>query len=256
MGRKGYVLLFGKVHDPEMHGDYVSKFGPTLGPFGGKLLLKHVFPEVRAACSPVASARRMRPAPKAPATASAPTLADAAARCAQGPAPYAERTTADDYTYVVALEFDSVEKAMEWKSSAAYQEIVNLRLDASTGPLIVAEGADSEADGLPMIEDPQAFLCGYIKITDPAMMGYPPKVPATLAGFGGYVMRAIFPKGGGAYHERTTKEDFDLGIILGFTSVEKALEWKASAAYQEILPIRLDNSTGPLAIVPKFAPPS
>ena len=73
-------------------------------------------------------------------------------------------------------------------------------------------------------------------------------MPATLEGYGGYVMRAIFPKGEAEVKERETAKDFDLGVVLGFKDGEAAMAWKNSDAYKAIVDIRLDNSTGPLVI--------
>ena len=81
----------------------------------------------------------------------------------------AERDTAQTTSKAVLVEFDSKEAAMAWWNSEEYQSTVADRHESTTGGLLIAEGVD-ESDGLPMIENPKAFLMAFVKFTSDKIM--------------------------------------------------------------------------------------
>ena len=58
---------------------------------------------------------------------------------------------------------------MAWWNSEEYQSTVADRHESTTGGLLNAEGVD-ESDGLPMIENPKAFLMAFVKFTSDKIM--------------------------------------------------------------------------------------
>ena len=159
---------------------------------------------------------------------------------------FMERSTASDFKIGIAIEFPSVEKAMEWKSSDQYQKIINKRLDNSASPFIITEGIGKSIEG-----GAAAFCLAYVKATGPKFGEYPPKVQETLDPYGGeFLVRCMLGKdaneGGPTFVERSTATDYTVCVLLGFPSVENLHGWHDSKAYQDIIDIRLDNSTGPL----------
>merc|ERR1711907_78100 len=98
----------------------------------------------------------------------------------------------------------TVDKAMEWKNSPEYQAIIGMRLENSTGPLIVCDGTGKVIEG-----GAAAYCLAFVKATGPEFAKYPPQVQATLDPFGGhFFVRSMLAKpageGGPAYAERTT----------------------------------------------------
>lgn len=77
-----------------------------------------------------------------------------------------------------------------------------------------------------------------------AYAAYTAGVPATVAAFGGrFIVR------GGACEALEGEWQPARRVVIEFPSLEQARDWYASAAYREILPIRLANSEGRLAIL-------
>jgi len=89
----------------------------------------------------------------------------------------------------------------------------------------------------------KAYLVALLKINDAEAMGpYMTAVEKTVTDHGGsYLVR------GGAQHY-TEGDPNPVAVVLEFPDSDSAIAWKTSAAYQEILPFRLDNSEGPLVI--------
>ncbi|WP_256837791.1 DUF1330 domain-containing protein [Ornithinimicrobium faecis] len=73
-------------------------------------------------------------------------------------------------------------------------------------------------------------------------------IDATLEPFGGQ-----FLIHGGALSPQEGEWDGDI-VVIAFPDRESALAWYASPAYQAILPLRTDNSTGIVTIVDGVAP--
>jgi uncharacterized protein (DUF1330 family) len=89
------------------------------------------------------------------------------------------------------------------------------------------------------------YVVAHIEITDPeAFKAYQAVVPSVIAKFGGrYLVR------GGAAEVREGEWPVSRLVILSFDSVDQARRFYDSPEYQEILPLRLNASTGTLAIV-------
>ncbi len=89
------------------------------------------------------------------------------------------------------------------------------------------------------------YLVAHIQVTDPqGFEAYRDAVPAVIERFGG------------RYHIRGGKADVKEGnwdvprlVVIEFPSVARAQEFYDSPEYQEILPLRLNASTGSLALV-------
>ena len=201
-----YLLAFLKVGDvPQFASGYASKVPATLTEFGGKYVAK-VLP-----------------------------LKEKAA--------FVEKGLADDMTLCAVLSFPDKEKALAWKNSPAYQEIVGVRHANSTGPVIIAEGLGNEdkfANGV------GAILCAFVKVNDmETFKQYAGKIPATLAPVGGQYLVKALPITNSVVCEGKTADDYTLGVLLGFESVEKAMKWHDSKLYlEDALPLRMKSSTG------------
>ena len=96
----------------------------------------------------------------------------------------------------------------------------------------------------------KAYLIGQISVTNPEGYGvYASQVPQTIADAGGrYVVR------GGHATQLEGQGVGDRNVVIEFPSREVAQAWYDSAAYQAILPHRLQNSTGTLLLVDGYAP--
>ena len=96
----------------------------------------------------------------------------------------------------------------------------------------------------------KAYLIGQISVTNPECYGlYASQVPQTIADAGGrYVVR------GGHATQLEGQSVGDRNVVIEFPSREIAQAWYNSAAYQAILPHRLQNSTGALVLVDGYAP--
>lgn len=95
---------------------------------------------------------------------------------------------------------------------------------------------------------PKGYLIAELTVTNPAgFEEYRQQVPATIVAHGGrYVTR-----GGAATLLEGTGAPGRM-IVLEFDSPEQAHAWYNSPAYQAILPLRLNNSTGRAMIVAGF----
>lgn len=96
----------------------------------------------------------------------------------------------------------------------------------------------------------EAYVINEIEVSDPvAFGGYAAKVPPTLAPFGGkFVVRG----GNGAALDGAPPSSRI--VILQFPDRAKALAWRASPAYQEILKIRQASSTSRVYVVDGVTP--
>lgn len=99
-----YLFAGNDVTDLAKMKQYVEAAGPTLAPYGAKLL--------------------------APAV---PHLATGG--------PVVHREGSFKPSRVVIIEFPSMEKALAWYNSPAYQAVIKLRLEGSVGSLFFVEGA-------------------------------------------------------------------------------------------------------------------
>lgn len=213
--KPGFCAAFVKVTDKETFMKYPPQVSGTMAPFGGKFV-----------------ARSFLVGPEASAALS-------------------ERTTAQDYTITVLCEFPSAEQAIAWNSSDLYAAIKPDRMNGSEGPFCVLEGTGLTVEG-----GAGAYLTGFIKVHDKEMMSkYIAKFGGTLQAFGGAVLgKLVVPEADPKTSFIAEVGDHTIYILIGFPSVEKALEWEHSPEYQEIISLRLDASTGPLAIVPALVP--
>jgi uncharacterized protein (DUF1330 family) len=96
----------------------------------------------------------------------------------------------------------------------------------------------------------EVLVVNEINVTDAAkFQTYAEQVPATLKPFGGqYVVR------GGAPEQISGTAPAQRVVILRFPDRAAAKAWRASAAYQKILPIRDATSTSVVYVVDVVAP--
>jgi uncharacterized protein (DUF1330 family) len=90
-----------------------------------------------------------------------------------------------------------------------------------------------------------AYFVAELDVTNPA--GFEPyraAVPATIAQYGGRYLT----RGGGAELIEGGPEPKRV-VVLEFADTATVKRWYNSPEYQEILPLRLDNSTGRAFIV-------
>lgn len=91
----------------------------------------------------------------------------------------------------------------------------------------------------------KAYVLAFIDVEDPVKYApYVARVPETIAAFGGrYLVR------NGNKQVLEGQLPADRFVVLEFPSAARAKEWYDSAAYQELLPIRISASKGSLTIV-------
>jgi uncharacterized protein (DUF1330 family) len=96
----------------------------------------------------------------------------------------------------------------------------------------------------------KAYVVNEITVSDATrFQTYADQVPATLAPFGGkYLVR------GGKGEAMGGTPPTDRIVILEFPNRAQAKAWRASAAYQKILPIRDATSTSRVYVVDGVAP--
>ncbi len=94
----------------------------------------------------------------------------------------------------------------------------------------------------------KAYVVGQITVHNPEGYGkYAQHVPATLAKYGGkYLVR------GGNSTQVEGVAQGNRRVVIEFASREAAETWYNSAEYQAILPDRINNSEGHIAIVDGF----
>jgi uncharacterized protein (DUF1330 family) len=105
--------------------------------------------------------------------------------------------------------------------------------------MVTAAGAAAAA------AEAKAYVVNEITVNDATrFQTYADQVPGTLAPFGGkYVVR------GGKGEAMSGTPPTDRIVILEFPSRAQAKAWRASAAYQKILPIRDATSTSRVYVV-------
>lgn len=96
----------------------------------------------------------------------------------------------------------------------------------------------------------KAYVVNEISVSDPMRFrSYAEQAPATLVPFGGkYLVR------GGKGEAMAGTRPAALIVILEFPDRAQAKAWRASAAYQKILPIRDATSTSRVYVVDGVAP--
>lgn len=98
-----YLIAGNDVTNLDMMQKYVAAAGPSLAPFGAKLLAPD-FPQLAAGGKVLHQEGDWKP------------------------------------SRVVIVEFPDMEKALAWYHSAAYQEAIKLRLSGSVGSVLFVEG--------------------------------------------------------------------------------------------------------------------
>ena len=89
---------------------------------------------------------------------------------------------------------------------------------------------------------PTAYVMGMLTITNPEGMGpYMAAVPETIAEDGSFVRHM----GEKLY---TEGDPGPVSVVIEFPDAATARAWKSADNYKAILPMRLDNSEGPLVI--------
>ena len=129
-----------------------------------------------------------------------------------------------------------------WTFDLARRGMVGLAL-----AMVTAGGAAAADVKAP---ETKAYVVNEITVSDEArFQTYATQVPATLTPFGGkYVVR------GGKGEAMSGTPPTDRIVILEFPSRAQAKAWRASAAYQKILPIRDATSTSRVYVVDAFVP--
>jgi uncharacterized protein (DUF1330 family) len=193
-----YAIAFIQPTNPAFK-EYPPLFSPTLKPYDGKTIFKCMVSEA-----------------------------------ATNGGPEFKEEGANDFKIAIGVEFPTLEKATAWKNCAEYQSIIGIRLENSTGPLIVCDGTGKSVES-----GASAYCLAFLKATGPKFTEYPPKVQATLDPYGGeFLVRCRLDKpagdGGPAYAERTTAEDYTVAVLLGFPTVEKLHGWNDSSEYYYI----------------------
>lgn len=89
-----------------------------------------------------------------------------------------------------------------------------------------------------MIDTTPGYAVAYLRDVDfnDQIVAYLERIDATLDEYGGR-----FVIHGGQLHPIEGEWGGDL-VVIEFPSTQAALDWYASPAYQEILPLRIDNS--------------
>jgi uncharacterized protein (DUF1330 family) len=129
-----------------------------------------------------------------------------------------------------------------WKCEFARRSLLGLAL-----AVVTAAAASAAPEAKP---EPKAYVVNEITVSDPArFQTYADQVPATLPPFGGrYLVR------GGKGESMSGPPPADRIVILEFPSRAQAKAWRASPAYQKILPIRDATSTSRVYVVEGYVP--
>ena len=91
----------------------------------------------------------------------------------------------------------------------------------------------------------KAYVIGNITITNAdGYAHYSARVPAVVAAFGGH-----YRVRGGMATPLDGQASAARHVVIEFPSREAAQAWYDSVEYQSILPLRLNNSTGQVALV-------
>jgi uncharacterized protein (DUF1330 family) len=91
----------------------------------------------------------------------------------------------------------------------------------------------------------KAYVIGNITITSPdGYAQYSARVPAVVAAFGGH-----YRVRGGITTTLDGQASVARHVVIEFPSREQAQAWYDSVDYQAILPLRLNNSEGNVALV-------
>ena len=91
----------------------------------------------------------------------------------------------------------------------------------------------------------KAYVIGNITITNAdGYAQYSARVPAVVAAFGGH-----YRVRGGMATPLDGQASAARYVVIEFPSREQAQAWYDSAQYQALLPLRLNNSTGHVALV-------
>lgn len=129
------------------------------------------------------------------------------------------------------------------RGAKTMQQGWSVRLSAAGLALAVMTAAAGAAEA-------KAYVINEIRVSDPTrFQSYADQAPATLAPFGGkYLVR------GGEGEAMAGARPADLIVILEFPDRAQAKAWRASAAYQKILPIRDATSTSRVYVVDGVTP--
>jgi uncharacterized protein (DUF1330 family) len=115
---------------------------------------------------------------------------------------------------------------------------------------IVIGGGGVKAIHAQQVKVAPAYVIAEVEVTDPAtFQKYSDQVPGTLAAYGGhYLVRGgkITGVEGDAPKGRV--------VVTAFDSVEKALAWENSPAYEAIKPIRHSSAKSRISIAEGIAP--
>ena len=97
-----------------------------------------------------------------------------------------------------------------------------------------------------------AYIIVSVNVTNPtAYEAYRQAVPATMAKYGGkFLVR------GGKVEQREGAWKPNRVVLLEFADMDAARRWYDSPEYQEILKIRLANSTSDILLIVEGAPPA
>lgn len=94
------------------------------------------------------------------------------------------------------------------------------------------------------------YVIAHINVTNPeGFKAYQAKVPGIIAQYGGtYLVR------GGHATDMENEMPYPRHVVVQWPDREAAERFYHSPEYQEILPLRLDNSEGVLSIVDGYSP--
>lgn len=135
----------------------------------------------------------------------------------------------------VLIEFPSEEKALSWYHSEEYKEPKALRQKTSEGPFVIGSGPD--------MGDYKGFLLAFFKIVDNEGMSKYSAAASLIPYQGKFIMKATEPKVSEEF------DDYDLGGLIAFPTVDLAEAWMASDEYREMKAIRVASATGPVVIL-------
>lgn len=147
---------------------------------------------------------------------------------------------ASDYAETYVLEFPSFQKAKDWYNSDVYAEPKKLRLETSTGPLVILEGEP--------VGDYQGFLTAFIKVDDKENFAKYSPVESLKE----YQARRIYAaidndKEAPLVAERT--DAYHAVVLIAFPTRAHGKAWMDSDEYKEDRHLRLSSTSGPCAII-------
>jgi uncharacterized protein (DUF1330 family) len=163
---------------------------------------------------------------------------------------------AEGFHRCFVMDFPSIKAAQDWFNSDAYQTIVSLRRQSSSGPVVLATGISTNEKGQTTTDSgDQAIVVAFAKAPPiPHEDQNTMLIGPSLKRFQGHVVLNCALKPDHSFENKVVEfedeqeklnDEFDFCFVLSFPTMEQAKAWRASDAYPHL--------HGPLVALPLVA---